>query len=321
MNRVFQKKQQIFITLLCSIKQDKMTLTGNHNQILVICVVFLLLVSSCQSGQKTDSSTSKGTDTIRIATVNWSDNIIMSRLMKHIIEEKFTHPVSLDKYTLSRAYTNVSQGNADLFLSSWQPTTHRDYIDTYGDNLKQLGINYNGAHIGLVVPSYMDVTTIPELQEINEKVKGRIIGIENEAGIVQVTEETIDAYGLDYRVVGTSEAAMISTLKATMKDKEPIIITGWKPHWLFSRFDLKFLDDPKEIYGNEEKIISLGRIGFQERYPQITKLLSTFTFTESQMLSLMDKIEKSDKNPEQVINQWMTDNQEIIEDWMEEVTI
>jgi glycine betaine/proline transport system substrate-binding protein len=285
----------------------------------MISLAFGLVLPACQSDQNTGLSTSTKTDTVQIATVNWSDNIIMSHLVKHIIEEEFGAPVSLNRYSLSRAYTNVAQGNDDLFLSSWQPATHRDYIDTYSDQLSELGTNYNGAHIGLAVPPYMDIQSIQELKNIRDQVEGRIIGIENDAGIVQLTEKAIDAYELDYRVVGTSEPAMISTLQASMEKEEPIIITGWKPHWLFKRYELKFLDDPQEGYSKEEKILSVARKGFQEQYPDVAKFLSIFELQESQMLMLMDRIEKTEDNPVQVIHQWLKEHQDIVQGWLDEV--
>lgn len=295
-----------------------MSLIGIYNRILLIGAVFVLFLSACQSGQNTGPSTSTKADTIRIATVNWSDNIIMSHLVKDIIEEEFAAPVALTRYSLSRAYTNVSQGNEDLFLSSWQPATHRDYIDTYGDQLSDLGTNYQGAHIGLAVPPYMEINSITELKDIRDQVEGRIIGIENDAGIVQLTEDAIDTYGLDYRVVGTSEPAMISTLIASMDKEEPIVITGWKPHWLFTRYELTFLEDPQQVYSKEETIHSVGRKGFQEQHPDVAKFLASFKLQESHMLKLMDSIEKSEEEPEKVVNQWLKEHQDIVQGWLKE---
>ena len=51
----------------------------------------------------------------------------------------------------------------------------------------------------------------------------------------------------DWTLVEGSSAAMVAELKKAYMNQEPIIITGWSPHWMFSSFDLKYLEDPKGI--------------------------------------------------------------------------
>ena len=40
---------------------------------------------------------------------------------------------------------------------------------------------------------------------------------------------------------------------------------GWTPHWMFDQFDLKFLDDPKKVYGDLEEIHAIAWKGFSEK--------------------------------------------------------
>ena len=42
---------------------------------------------------------------------------------------------------------------------------------------------------------------------------------------------------------------MVAELKKAYNNQKPIIITGWSPHWMFSSFDLKYLEDPKGSFG------------------------------------------------------------------------
>ena len=70
-----------------------------------------------------------------------------------------------------------------------------------------------------------------------------------------LTDQAKKDYGLeDWTVVSASSAAMTATLKNHTTVK-PIIITGWNPHWMFSRYDLKYLDDPKNLTVKRKKFI------------------------------------------------------------------
>jgi glycine betaine/proline transport system substrate-binding protein len=41
---------------------------------------------------------------------------------------------------------------------------------------------------------------------------------------------------------------MVASLDKAIRDKEWIVVTGWKPHFKWSQNDLKYLKDPKGVY-------------------------------------------------------------------------
>src|SRR5690554_1174110 len=79
-----------------------------------------------------------------------------------------------------------------------------------------------------------------------EEVDYEIQGIDPGAGIMASARQAIEDYGLEgWELLESSDAAMTAALTSAYEDQEPIIITGWTPHWKFSKFDLKYLDDPQ----------------------------------------------------------------------------
>src|SRR5699024_6883076 len=103
-----------------------------------------------------------------------------------------------------------------------------------------------------------------------EEVDYTIIGIEPGAGISVTTEKALEEYeslqGWDVSL--SSTGAMMSELEEAYSNEEPIIITGWNPHWMFAKYpDMQYLDDPKNIYGDAEDIHSLARVGLKEESP------------------------------------------------------
>ncbi|EUJ21889.1 glycine betaine/L-proline ABC transporter substrate-binding protein [Listeria aquatica FSL S10-1188] len=79
---------------------------------------------------------------------------------------------------------------------------------------------------------------------LGEQINYTITGIDAGAGIMLSTQNAIKDYKLDdynWQLQTSSTAAMTSTLEKAIKDKRPIVVTGWTPHWMFTKFDLKFL--------------------------------------------------------------------------------
>ena len=49
----------------------------------------------------------------------------------------------------------------------------------------------------------------------------------------------------DWQVETSSSGAMVVALDKAIKNKEDIVITGWSPHWMFAKYDLKYLKDDR----------------------------------------------------------------------------
>src|SRR5690625_988831 len=101
--------------------------------------------------------------------------------------------------------------------------------------------------------------------DYSKEVDYQITGIEAGAGVFQSAEDAVKDYGLDgWEVVASSSGAMATALGEAIDKEEPIIVTGWSPHWKFSEYDLKYLDDPQGVFGDEEIIATMVREGLEE---------------------------------------------------------
>src|SRR5699024_11309403 len=83
-------------------------------------------------------------------------------------------------------------------------------------------------------------------------------------GTMNMAEESIKEYNLDMELVSSSEPAIVTELQEAIKEERPIVVTLWQPHWAFDKYDLKILDDPKEIIGVEQKIHTIVRQGLED---------------------------------------------------------
>jgi len=253
--------------------------------------------------------------TIKIAYPNWAEGIAMTYLVKAIIEEEMGYDVELTQADPGVIYGAVASGDQDAFLDAWLPHTHKPYWDEYGDDLVDLGPNFGYGITGLVVPAYVEIDSIAELNQISDELDGKITGIGTGAGITRNTNRAIEEYDLDLVQVNSSGPAMTAALKNAIDDKRPIVVTGWKPHWKFGRYDLKVLEDPRGVYPIDG-CKTVVRKGFQDDYPEVAQLLMNFNLTEADLLDLMLRIDDSDDDVEDVAEEWMEDNEALVDSWI-----
>ncbi len=151
---------------------------------------------------------------------------------------------------------------------------------------------------------------------IAEQVNYKIIGIEPGAGIMKATAKALEDYDnlADWKLVESSSAAMASELQKAYEKKEPIIITGWTPHWKFAKFDLKYLEDPKGIYGEEETIETFVRQGLKDDEPSAYTVLDQFYWTPDDMAAVMVEIQEG-ADPAEAASKWIEENSDKVAEW------
>ena len=150
---------------------------------------------------------------------------------------------------------------------------------------------------------------------VGDSVDHKIIGIDPGAGLMKASAKVIDEYGLDdWKLVEGSSAAMVATLKKAYDKKEPIIVTGWTPHWMFAKYDLKYLDDPKGVFGKDEHINTIVRNGLKDDMPDAYKVLDQFHWTPEDMNIVMSSIMDGEE-PEDAAAKWVKDNADKVSEW------
>ncbi|RXE55463.1 glycine/betaine ABC transporter [Methanoculleus taiwanensis] len=276
--------------------------------LLVLCV----LAAGCTTQPTTTQTESKGE--VSIGYVTWDSEIASTNVLKQTFE-KAGYDVEIVAVDAGPLYQAVANGDVDCTISAWLPATQANYWEEYGDRIDMVGRNMEGTKIGLVVPSYVTIDSIDELNSVTEKFGGKITGIEPGAGIMSRTEEAIDAYGLDYEIVASSSAGMAAELRSAVADERWIVVTGWTPHWKFARWDLKYLDDPKGIYGGEEYIATLARQGLATDKPGVYEILTRFNWTAADMESVMVSIEEG-ASDEEAAKAWVDAHPDQVNAWI-----
>ncbi|WP_017754800.1 glycine betaine ABC transporter substrate-binding protein [Calidifontibacillus oryziterrae] len=164
-------------------------------------------------------------------------------------------------------------------------------------------------------PATTETTGSEAATPIGESVDYQIVGIDPGAGIMKATASAIEEYELeDWEVIEGSGAAMTAALKKAYDKEEPIIVTGWTPHWKFAKFDLKYLEDPKGVYGEDENIHTITRAGLKEDHPNAYIVLDQFHWTADDMSDVMVMIEDGMKE-EEAAAKWVEENADRVAEW------
>ncbi|WP_428910799.1 glycine betaine ABC transporter substrate-binding protein [Niallia sp. Krafla_26] len=150
---------------------------------------------------------------------------------------------------------------------------------------------------------------------IGAKTDYEIVGIEPGAGLMGMTNKVLEEYELnDWTLIEGSSAAMVAELQKAYMSQKPIIVTGWSPHWMFSSFDLKYLDDPKGTFGGSESIHTIVRKGLEQDVPGAYKILDQFSWEPSDMEAVMVDITEG-MDPSKAADKWIQANGDKVSKW------
>jgi len=258
-------------------------------------------------------------DPIRFGYVLWDSEIASTHVLAAVIEDELGYETDLIAVDAGPMYIGLAQGDLDLSVSVALPVTHANYWEQYGDRLIDLGRNLDGAFVGLVVPEYVTVDSLADLNEYADRFDGQIIGIDPGAGIMDLTEQALEVYGLtDFELVDGSDPAMIAALDRAVERGDWIVITGWDPHWKWVVYDLKYLEDPEGLYGEIQGSNTVITPGFAEKAPEdLLNLLDNFYWSPDDMGVVMLDINQHDVDPWDAARDWIANNREIVESWLE----
>ncbi|SFM35141.1 glycine betaine/proline transport system substrate-binding protein [Gracilibacillus orientalis] len=293
---------------------------------IILALLVIAVLTAC--GDTNDASNSEQTEVeeeaktevndeeITIGQISWAENIAVTNMWKAILEDK-GYNVKLNVLDMGITMQALESDDLDVSLEIWLPVQDANYFEKYKDTVNFSEATwFDNAKVGLVVPSYLEeVNSIEDLNEHKELFEGEIVGFDPGAGTMDVTKELIEDYNLDFELLTSSEPTMLVEIGEAIKSEEPIVAPLWTPHWIFSKYDLKFLEDPQNIYGGVEKIHHATRDGFSEDYPKISEWFKNWKMNDEQIGQLIDYVENAEE-PLDGAKEWIDENQELVDEWV-----
>ena len=246
----------------------------------------------------------------------WDEGVATSWLWKTILEDE-GYSVELEYADPAPVFEGLKSGDYDFTTDIWMPKTHAAYLETYGEDIVELGAWNDESKLTLAVNEDAPIDSIEELADNADLFGNQIVGIEPGAGLTAAMEnDVIPGYGLDdMEFVTSSTAAMLTELKSATDKGENVVVTLWEPHRAYAQFPLKNLEDPEGHFGDTESLYSYGSTDFAESSPKAAGYLEDFKMDSETLMSLVQAMfvdyEGDDYAP--VVEKWIEDNQDYVD--------
>ena len=277
-----------------------------------LLVVGALLAAGCGSGG------GDGGKALEIADIGWTENTAISALTKVLLEEELGYErVTVNTSDLDSVYEGVARGNLDAFQDVWLPN-QQDLLGSVEDDVELLGPWYQGqTKQGIGVPSYMDATSLDQLTESEIDL---LLGIEPSSVVMEVvSEEVIPAYDLDQRLVEASTQGMLAEVDNRYDSREEFAFVAWSPHWMNQRYDFRYLEDPKDAFGelnNQARILMVVNEDLSGNDPVAYAFMDAVALDEEQLNDLEGTINEVG-DPLEGARRWAQEHPEAWQPWIE----
>ena len=281
-------------------------------------LLFVLVVGTLATGCSGLGAVSGGKQ-LTLGYIDWDENVAVSTLTKVLLEEKLGYKVELqrsDEAVLKQVYTGVAGGELDAFQDVWIPN-QKEYLSEVEDEVEHLDPWFEGkTEQGIAVPYYMDVRSLSNLDLAGTDM---INGIEPGSAVMpQINNKVIPGYQLDMKLVESSTSAMLSELDKAYKLREPIVFFGWSPHWMNTRYDIRYLNDPRDLQGrfnHSAEISSIVNENLSEHDPAAYELIKSISLTKDEVNQMETDINETG-DPEAGVKAWLEDNRSVVQSWI-----
>ena len=266
---------------------------------------------------------------VRFGTVDWPEAIAKTHVAATIVEA-LGYQTEIQELSVPGVFEGLESGALDIFVEAWFPTMQPNLDATDPGSIESVGINLPEATFSVAVNrtacdagvrSHEDLDRFANRFE--EDGQPTIFGIEpgNDGNQVVLDMIANDTYSLgDWKLVESSTNGMLAQVDRRTSEGEWVAFTGWEPHWMNNRYDICLLEDPEEAWGGKSRVETLVNENFSEEYPELYEFFERMKVDRDTQAELIDQIDNSGKEPEEVALGWLRTNPAVTAGWLRGVT-
>ena len=265
----------------------------------------------------------------RFSDVGWTDITATTQIANQILKSLGYKP---DIAVLSVAITfkSLENGDIDVFLGNWMPLQEPSQaplvkagkINALADNLTdaRIGFATSKAAYDAGLKSYADIANF------KDKLDGKVYGIEPGSGANGTISKMIseNTFGLSgFKLIESSEQAMLAETAHRIKEGKPVIFFGWQPHPMNVNLPMVYLEKGNDVFGPNDggaTVVTLTRAGYAKDCPNVGRLLSNLKFNSAMENRMMSDILDQGMQPDAAVRAWMKENPAVVAQWLDGVT-
>lgn len=282
----------------------------------------LLLAGALALGGPLAHAEDEACSTVKLADPGWTDIAVTNGVAAFLLEG-LGYTVKIDTLSVPITYGGLRDGQVDAFLGNWMPAQqgfHDQFIAS--KQVTQLAKNLQGTEFTLAVPTYVwnaGVKTFADLDKHADQFNKKLYGIGSGAPANQSIQKMIsgDEFGLgDWKLVESSEQAMLAEVGRAVKRERWVVFLGWTPHPMNVKYDMKYLSGGEKYFGSTGSVFTVTRNGYAQQCPNSGKLLANLSFDLAMENAIMAEVlEKNVKNPD-AVKAWIKANPQRLDQWL-----
>ncbi|CAN1592680.1 choline ABC transporter substrate-binding protein [Pseudomonas mediterranea] len=264
-------------------------------------------------------------ETVKMADPGWSDIAATNAITGFLLEGMGYKP-KVDTLAVPITFGGLKEGQVDVFLGNWMPA-QRGFYDKFVANgdVTQLAKNLDGTEFTLAVPDYVwdaGVHNFNDLNKFADKFDKKIYGIGSGAPANLSLKEIIKTndFGMgDWKLVESSEQAMLAEVSRAVKKQKFVTFLGWTPHPMNVQLKMRYLKGGEKYFGDTGSVYTLTRKGYAQACPNVGKLLTNLSFTQEMENSIMADVANKKLSNAEAAKAWIKANPAVLDKWLDGV--
>jgi len=249
----------------------------------------------------------------------------------------------------------IADGDIDATLEIWSSNIGEGWDEMVNEGrLEVIGIAGLKPQEAWYVPAYViEQNMCPGLEEsweaLNDCVdvfatpdtlpSGRFLDYPADWG--DTNAQRIEALDLDYvSIPSGGEGAIIAEIKSAVDRQAPLLTMFWEPHWLHAQIDMERVYLPEHFEGCETdaslgmnpdavydcdwsgaEIIKYGNPALKDSHPGAWALLEAYSITNAEQAVMMAEIDDKGRDLGEVVNEWLDNNPDQVQDWIDQASM
>ncbi|MBV7549251.1 choline ABC transporter substrate-binding protein [Pseudomonas sp. PDM26] len=264
-------------------------------------------------------------ETVKMADPGWSD-IAATNAIAGFLLDGMGYKAKVDTLAVPITFGGLKDGQVDVFLGNWMPA-QQGFYDKFVANgdVTQLAKNLDGTEFTLAVPDYVWDAGVHDFADLNkyaDKFDRKIYGIGSGAPANISLQEIIKKNDFDmgqWKLVESSEQAMLAEVSRAVKKQKFVTFLGWTPHPMNVQLKMHYLKGGEKYFGDTGSVHTLTRKGYAQACPNVGKLLTNLSFTQEMENSIMAEVVNKKISNADAAKAWIKANPAVLDKWLDGV--